>query len=218
MKIKALIAVRSGSQRVPEKNIRDFAGSNLLELKIKQLKKVKGLDGIIVNSDDDRMLNIALENGVSAVKRDPFFASNTVSMSDVYQHMAEHMEADVIAYTNVTSPLIKISTIEGMIQHFIQSGDFDSINSAHYIKEFMFLNGSPINYSIENQPRSQDLPDILAINFAVSLISRELMIAQKNIIGKKPHLFPISQLESTDIDSMIDFEIAEYLFKLYGND
>ena len=45
-KIKALVAVRSGSQRVKNKNIRPFAGSTLLEVKIRQLKKIKELDGI----------------------------------------------------------------------------------------------------------------------------------------------------------------------------
>jgi spore coat polysaccharide biosynthesis protein SpsF (cytidylyltransferase family) len=37
--LKALVAVRSGSQRVQDKNIRQFANSNLLEIKIKQLLK-----------------------------------------------------------------------------------------------------------------------------------------------------------------------------------
>ena len=53
MKYKALIAVRSGSKRVENKNIRPFAGSTWLELKIKQLQRIKNLDGIIVNSNDD---------------------------------------------------------------------------------------------------------------------------------------------------------------------
>ena len=42
----ALIAVRSGSVRVKNKNIKKFAESNLLELKIKQLKEVSGLSGL----------------------------------------------------------------------------------------------------------------------------------------------------------------------------
>lgn len=37
MKVKALVAVRSGSQRVVDKNIRPFAGSNLLSIKIDYL-------------------------------------------------------------------------------------------------------------------------------------------------------------------------------------
>ena len=58
MVIKALVAVRSGSVRVQNKNLRPFAGSSLLELKLRQLKRIKGLDGIIVNSNDDAMLKI----------------------------------------------------------------------------------------------------------------------------------------------------------------
>lgn len=50
MSIKALVAVRSGSVRV--KNIRPFAGSSLLEIKLMQLKKISGLDGIVVNSNE----------------------------------------------------------------------------------------------------------------------------------------------------------------------
>ena len=57
--ISALIAVRSGSVRVKNKNLRRFCESNLLELKIKQLKEIDGLDQIVVNSNCDEMLNIA---------------------------------------------------------------------------------------------------------------------------------------------------------------
>lgn len=50
MNIKALVAVRSGSQRVKNKNIRPFAGSTLLDVKLRQLKRIDRLDGIIVNN------------------------------------------------------------------------------------------------------------------------------------------------------------------------
>ena len=60
MKIKALVAVRSGSMRVKNKNIRPFAGSTLLEVKLAQLKRIDSLDGIIVNSNDPTMLNIGV--------------------------------------------------------------------------------------------------------------------------------------------------------------
>ena len=45
--IKALIPVRAGSQRIKDKNIRPFAGSSLLEIKIRSLQQVKCIDGII---------------------------------------------------------------------------------------------------------------------------------------------------------------------------
>ena len=46
MTVKALVAVRSGSMRVKNKNLRPFAGSSLLEVKVKQLMRIPNLDGV----------------------------------------------------------------------------------------------------------------------------------------------------------------------------
>lgn len=212
MIIKALVAVRSGSVRVQNKNLRPFAGSSLLEVKLKQLKHIKNLDGIIVNSNDDTMLKIAADMGCETVKRDPYYASNTVSMSDVYKNMAENCDCDVIAYINVTNPLLKDETIEKAIEEYKNMTEFDSLNSAHLVKEFMFLNNVPVNYDLKNQPRSQDLPDYYALNFAINIISKEKMIACKNVVGDKPWIYAIDEIEATDIDNPIDFEFSEFVF------
>ena len=50
-KLTAIIPVREGSQRVKNKNIKPFAGSTLLDIKIEILKRVVGLDEIVVTSD-----------------------------------------------------------------------------------------------------------------------------------------------------------------------
>ena len=69
MRIKALVAVRSGSTRVVNKNLRPFCNSNLIRVKLEQLKRIPELDGIVLNSNDDEMLSIAKEMGVDTVKR-----------------------------------------------------------------------------------------------------------------------------------------------------
>lgn len=61
--------------------------------------------------------------------------------------------------------------------------------------------------------RSQDLPDIYALNFAVSIITKENMIKMKNVVGSKPYIYEIDEVEATDIDNPIDFEFAEYIYK-----
>ena len=213
MVIKALVAVRSGSVRVENKNIRPFAGSSLLEVKLAQLKRIKGLDGIIVNSNDDVMLSIAEKMGCETVKRNEYYASNSVSMSEVYKNMAENCNCDVIAYINVTNPLLKDETIENALKEYKKMTEFDSLNSAHLIKEFMFKDNLPINYDLKNQPRSQDLPDYYALNFAINIIAREKMISCKNVVGERPWIYKIDEIEATDIDNPIDFEFAEFVFK-----
>jgi CMP-N,N'-diacetyllegionaminic acid synthase len=212
---KALIAVRSGSLRVANKNTKSFSNSSLLEIKIKQLLSVSNLDGVVVNSNDHRILDIAAKFDVELIERDQYFASNEVSMSEVYKNMAENINTDIVVYANVTNPLIEVKTIRETINFYQSGGDFDSVNTSHAIKEFMFLNGKPINYDLKNQPRSQDLPNIQSLNFAISVIDRKLMIEKSNIVGDLPFLLEIGELESLDIDTPLDYELAEILYKKY---
>ncbi|MDL2318793.1 acylneuraminate cytidylyltransferase family protein [Eubacteriales bacterium OttesenSCG-928-A19] len=213
MSTKALIAARSGSVRVKNKNLREFAGKNLLVLKIEQLLRIPELDGVVVNSNDDQMLRIAHDLGAETVKRNEFYASNTVSMSDVYKNMAENFPGDVIVYTNCTNPLLKDETLSRAIHVYNENAyAYDSLNSAHEIKEFLFKDGKPLNYDLLNQPRSQDLPDIYALNFAISIISKKNMIRCKNVVGMDPFIFPIDAYEGIDIDNEIDFEFAEFAY------
>ena len=121
-----------------------------------------------------------------------------------------------MAYINVTNPLLKDETIIRAIEtykEFMKDDIFDSLNSAHLIKEFLFKDNLPINYDLRHQPRSQDLPDIAALNFAISIISRERMIECKNVVGYKPNIYLIDEVEATDIDNPIDFEFAEFVYK-----
>jgi len=212
MKIKALIPVRSGSTRVPNKNIRSFAGSTLLDIKIQQLLQVKSLDGIVVNSNSDEMLDIASKYSVELVKRDNKFASNTVFMSDVFENMAENFPADIVVYCAVTYPLIGPETIEKIIAKY-RERKHDSVNPVSPVKQFLFLEGKTLNYNSDKFPRSQDLPDIVALHWGAAVISRELMVKRRNVVGANPYLYKLAEEESVDIDTLFDFAIAEFLLR-----
>lgn len=58
MKVTAVIPIRSGSQRVKDKNLRKFGDTSLMELKIKNLLQVPELDRIIVNTNSEEAINI----------------------------------------------------------------------------------------------------------------------------------------------------------------
>ena len=69
MAYTAVIPVRAGSTRVKDKNIRPFAGSSLLEVKIEQLKRISYIDQIVVSSDSEQMLELATCKGVMAMRK-----------------------------------------------------------------------------------------------------------------------------------------------------
>lgn len=211
--IKALIAVRSGSVRVKDKNIKPFyKEKSLLELKIRQLQKIRELDGIVVNSNDDQMLALANDLGTETVKRDHYFATNYVSMSEVYVNMAKNVDTDIIMYANVTNPCVSTRLYEEAIELFLSSKEKDSLTTVTDVKEFLWLDGKPMNYEIDKQPRSQDLPHIVKLNFAISILPKKMMIERKNVVGSNPYLFNLSEEEAIDIDTELDFRIAQYIY------
>ncbi len=220
MSIKALIPVRSGSLRVENKNIRPFANSSLLEIKIRQMKRIQAMgliDGVVVNSNCDEMLGVGKRLGVECIKREQKFAMNNSKINDVYVDIAKHFDADLMLYVNCTNPLLSdMKLIESLKIYKDKKGDEDTLNSCHYVKEFLWrMDGgkSPINYDLSNVPRSQDLPNIVALNFAINIVPTQQMIEQKSIVGKNPILFLLDEIESVDIDNEIDFEFAEFLYQ-----
>lgn len=77
----------------------------------------------------------------------------------------------------------------------------------------MWLDGKAINYDPFNAPNSQNLPDIVALNFGTTVVSRENLIKNRNIIGKRPDFIQVSDIEGVDIDTPLDFYVAEKIFE-----
>lgn len=215
--IHAVIPVRSGSVRVKNKNIKRFANSSLLEIKINQLKRISCIEKITVNTDCEKMIKIAKEMNVSYFKRQKKYSNCKSKINDVWQNIAKNTEGDIILYTNVTNPLIEDRSYFESIDIFLKN-NYDSVNSVTSIKEFLWMNNKPLNYSPEEQPRSQDLPEVFHPNFAINIIEKDYMFKNKTIIGKNFFPYVVNKIEAIDIDTEEDFKIAEILFKEIRNE
>ena len=65
---------------------------------------------------------------------------------------------------------------------------------------------------------SEDLPDIYAITYGVSLISKRDLIEYKNIVTDNPYFKVLDEIESVDIDTEFDFYVANHLYDRINND
>ena len=217
VKITAVIPIRSGSQRVKDKNLRPFAGTTLMENKIETLLKVPELDSIIVNTNSEEAIRIVTEKypvgEVSWHRREEYYASSQCSGSEFFRHLGEVTPTDVFVYAPCTSPFIKPETVSRCIRQYLdRDGQYDCVSTVSVIKEFMWLDGKPVNYDPLNAPNSQDLPEIVALNFGATVISREDLIANRNIIGKRPKFVTTTDIEAIDIDAPLDYYLAEQIY------
>lgn len=213
-KITAVVPVRKGSQRVKSKNFKPFGDTSLLELKINSLKKVSKIDEIIVNTDSEEAIEIAQANGVSYHRREDYYASSIVTGSDFFRHLGEVTITEYFAYCPCTSPFIEVATMNKCIDLIQNNSDIDSVSTVSLVKEFLWLNGKALNYNPLKAPNSQDLPNVEALNFGFTIVDRNTLLRNKNIIGDKPKFVQTSDIEAIDIDTPLDFYLAELIYKL----
>lgn len=214
--IIAMVPVRAGSTRVPDKNIRKFVDTNLLELKLKVLKKVKGITQIIVSTDCEISAEIAFKQNINVQWRGKYYAGSTITNDQHWLHIAETTPGDIVFLAQVTSPLLRVSSIQNAINTFLNSDKNDSLNSVSVEKKFLWKDMNPINYDINVTPKSQDLPNIVSLNFAITIIHRQTMIKRKNVVGYSPSFFELDKVEALDIDDIIDFRVAELMYQELG--
>ncbi len=218
MKYTAIIPVRAGSKRLPNKNILPFGDSNLLINKIRQLKKVNNIDEIVVSSDSEIMLDMAKAEGVSVHIRPIEYADEkTKTFGEVVTYCAENAaHGDNVIWAPCVCPLCDeynfaeaINTYEELV---IKNKEYDSVISAKAFKEYLWDEEKPLNYKLGmGHVPSQQLPNYQVIVNGFYIASRLNMIKWNYFFGLKPYRLIISKREAVDIDDKDDFEIAKSL-------
>lgn len=212
-KLVAVIPVRQGSQRVKNKNFREFSGKTLLEHKLEVVKKLP-VDDIIINTDSEYAIELAKKLGINYHRRDAYYASSQCTNSEYHEYLAKVTDAENILIAQVTAPLITFDTFIEAIDIY-NNVDCNSLMSVKKVKDYLWHNNEPVNYTLDYAPNSQDLPDYFTPTFGMVICNRQAMLEAKNMICSKPYFYEISDVEAIDIDTELDFEFAEFLFRKY---
>lgn len=214
--ITAVIPVRAGSKRLPNKNILPFGNTNLLIHKVRQLKQVKNIDNIVVSSESDIMLEMAEKEGVSIHKRDALFCDDTTLP---HRHVAQNIQGDHILWACCVCPILSPTTYEKAIDTYLEKvvvkKDYDSLVSVRLFKEYIWDENGPLNYKLgSGHVISQHLPDWFVVSNGIYMLPRQLMIEKNYFLGDKPYKFVVSKKEAVDIDDAEDFAIAKALLNI----
>lgn len=212
---------RKGSQRVPNKNTRTFAGiaGGLLRIKLEQLLTCTKIDKIYLSSDDDVVLNIGRlmqDSRIIIDKRPDYLCQSSTSTDDVVRYVPDLIKEDAtIIWTHVTSPFLKAETYDDMLQMYYEHlSEYDSLMSVNELRTFIWNKDGAINYDriVEKWPRTQTLETWYEINSGVFIADRSIYKQLQDRVGKHPFLYPTSKIESFDIDWQEDFDLAEMLY------
>ena len=220
----AIIPARGGSKRLPHKNKLILGGKPLISWSIEAAQKTKYLDEIIVSSDDTEILNIAHKYGIRTLLRPENLASDTASTVDVIEHTLKNIDQDYdyIVLLQPTSPLRSYENIACAIELLINK-NADAIISVCKVEHSPFWsNILPNDRNMDNflsdevlNKRGQDFEQYYRLNGAIYIIDKNKFLEKKSIFLKKNiFAYEMSQKQSIDIDTKLDFQIASAIISL----
>lgn len=222
MSINVFLPCRKGSQRVPKKNIKPFAGFNygLIEIKLKQLLDSKKIDKIYLSTNDEEILNYAQslhQDRIVLHKRAENLSSSQTSTDELVNHVLELIPQGDILWTHVTSPFLSAAVYDEIINRYqeVKAQGFDSLMTTSLIHGFLWNKQGPINYdrTKEKWPRTQTIEPLHEINSAIFLANAQSYRSLNDRIGNNPYLYELDKIKGFDIDWEDDFKIAEAMMK-----
>jgi len=212
-KIFALIPARSGSKRLPKKNIKLFYKKPLIYWSIKVAQTSKYIDDVYVTTDDKKIKKIAIKCRAKV----PFLRSkkNSRDVSPSEDFIIEFLnkiqiDYDYLILLQPTSPLRKKEEIQSSIKKIIDRNykSFVSITNPKKIRISSFKHKKIIKNLVKYINNRKYL-----INGSIYILKIKHFLKSKKIIDQNTKYFETNIKSSVDIDTKNDFELAELIKK-----
>jgi N-acylneuraminate cytidylyltransferase len=230
----ALIPARSGSKRLPGKNIKHLNGVPLIAYTIKSALNTNLFTEVIVSTDSQEIADIALHWGASVpALRPPEYARDSSPDIEWVSHCIENMVAiprnlvECIAILRPTNPLRTSDTIVRAFNIFQEQSWADSLRAMEITNNhpgkmwrlgknnqaLPFLNQDSEIVPTHDRP-TQSLEKLWIQNASLELIRFSALLKTTTISGKKILGFDMPSLQGFDINTQLDWDFLEYLISI----
>ncbi|MBT7269862.1 MAG: acylneuraminate cytidylyltransferase family protein [Candidatus Marinimicrobia bacterium] len=223
MRIFAFIFARGGSKGVPGKNIKKISGKPLIAYSIEIAQEIESIDKIFVSTEDDNIANVATEHGADIIPRPHSLAKDNTPEWLAWQHAIQWLEEkgesfDIFISLPTTSPLRNKKDIIQCLKSFDKKTDVvvgvtEAARSPYFNMVRKDYNGflKVLMGDDNTYTRRQETPAIFDMT-TVAYVSRpEFITNSTGIFEGKIKGVEIPAERGWDIDTELDFEIAEFL-------
>lgn len=225
----AIIPARSGSKGVKDKNIRNFLGKPLLAYSIEAAIRSGEFDEIMVSTDSEKYAEIASQFGANV----PFLRSyetstDTASSWDMVEEVLKKYsivgrEFDTFCLLQPTSPLRTEEDIKGAYQIYRKNDAFAVVSVCEAEHSPLWCGHLPENGSFEGFVNPENIKQRQAgkifyrLNGAIYIVNIRKFKTDKFLYQMDSYSYIMSQERSIDIDTEIDFRLAELLMSEANN-
>ncbi len=221
MKNIAIIPARSGSKGVRDKNIRNLCGKPLMVYTIEAAIKSGCFDEVMVSTDSDKYAEIAINNGANV----PFLRSNETSTDkastwDTAEEVLEEYRKngttfDTFCILQPTSPLRNAVDIKEAYTIYNKQANFAVVSVCEAEHSPLWCGHLPesrefINFiDFDSMKQRQAGGKFYRLNGALYIVNYSRFREDRYLYQQGSFAYVMDQLKSVDIDTEIDFLIAE---------
>jgi len=220
----AIVPARGGSKGLPRKNIKILCGKPMIAYVIEEGLKSQYLDEIIVSTDDKEIANIAIQYGAKCpFLRPAELATDDVRPIEAYIYTIEKLKQEFdyqIEHFTVlqpTSPLLITEDIDRAIELFYEK-NADSIISyteeQHPLSWHKYITSDYRFEHIFGQELSNRQASRKTYYCTGSvMVFRYALMEGRTFYTPRSFAYILPQNRAVDVDTIGDFEYAEYLLK-----
>lgn len=229
MRTVAFIFARGGSKGLPGKNIRSLAGKPLIAWSIQQALAVRRIERVIVSTDSEDIARVARDYGAEV----PFIRPAELASDDspewlAWRHALTYLKdtegnfPDAMVSVPATAPLRLPVDIENCLDKY-EMGNADmviTVTDAHRSPYFNMVKTNPDgSVGLVIPPataivRRQDVPAVYDMATVAYAARPEFVMERKGVFEGRVLAVHVPPERAVDIDTLLDFQIAEYLLSL----
>lgn len=215
----ALIPARGGSKGIPRKNVRPIAGRPLIGWTIKAAKAAGLFDRIVVSTEDAEIAHVARACGaeVPFVRPASLSADDTPGIAPVLHALEELPGYDAVVLLQPTSPLRSAEDIANAVRLARSRGAPAVVSvcepDAHPQWTYrMSPDGALMPWEASaHASRRQELEPVYMLNGAIYYAESDFARETGALVGPGTIGYPMPAERSVDIDTPLDWRIAELL-------
>ena len=210
-----IILARGGSKRVPRKNILLLGGKPLIGWTIDAGLKSKYLDKLIVSSDDNEILSYSKKNGADIQTRPRRFSMDETSSYESIEYVLKTInhEYDFVVLLQPTSPFRNEKHIDESIELVVLKNADGAISVCRFEHDRSTINQLPKDNDMSDFYKKYDKnSNYFRINGALYICNVKTLLKERTFFLKKNiFAYEMEQKESIDIDTHLDFHVANLL-------
>jgi pseudaminic acid cytidylyltransferase len=219
-----IIPARSGSKRIPGKNVREFAGKPIISYSVEAAKTSGLFERIVVATDSDRIGAIGSRYGAVYYKRRPENAGDGSILLDVVLEVLEYLQTQVGLYDNVCVlyPCAPFATAEhlkaGLDVLTKEKWDvvFPIVQNEHNVRQTLLLEAGRVNmmFPLWNNQNSHDWPATFRHASQWFWCDVERLYQNNSLVPPRSGYITLSRWEAEDIDTEEDWKCAEIKWRI----